>query len=169
MKKILALLTLAVVLIPATASAHHRQIGDSYFDLSGSCPEYPDGEVGVRGYADAGGPVGRSEVVWRLYQEPTGEGVPFDGYHWLRMVAREYEDDAGVSSSFSSSPQPAESVRLLLTATARWYTGDGEVVRHTRKAAEWVPWRGDRRIWRCRHAEMGTTSRDPAIPRRPAR
>jgi hypothetical protein len=151
-KKALAFLTLAVVLIPATASAHHRQYDDFYFGLSGSCPEYPDTEVGVRGYADVGGPVVRAEVVWRLYEAATGEGVPFDGYIWLRMVAREFEDDSGVSSSFSSSPRPAESVRLLLTATARWHTIHGEVVRHTRKAAEWIPWRGDEPIWRCRHA-----------------
>jgi hypothetical protein len=151
-KKILALLTLALVFIPATASAHHRQYGDLSFDLSGSCPEYSEAEVGVRGYAVvAGERVERAEVVWRLYEAATGEGVPFDGY-WLRMVAREFEDDSGVSSSFSSSPRPAESVRLLLTATARWHTIDGEVVRHTRRVAEWIPWRGDEPIWRCRHA-----------------
>lgn len=146
MKKFLAFLTLAVVLIPATASAHHRQYDDFYFGLSGSCPEYPDAEVGVRGYADVGGSVVRAEVVWRLYE------VASDGYMRLRMVAREFEDDIGVYSSFSSSPRPAESVGQLLTATARWHTFDGEVVRHTRKAAEWNPWRGDEPVERCRHA-----------------
>ena len=83
MKKLPALLTIALVLIPTTASAHHKRQDGAFLDVEwiGSCKK----DVGA-GYAEIGGLIDaqasdaeglrRLHVVWRVFDTGEDEAGP---------------------------------------------------------------------------------------------
>jgi hypothetical protein len=147
MKRLTALLVLGLVLIPASAPAHHRGRGSvDLYQLKGRCftPIDQDGATGVKGLAYARGKTewySQISVTWKLYRD----AEPIDGDFFLDTTVVETQHrtpDALKHFSLYSRYRSPEfwDGALRLHATVRWISDspDHSSITHSKTVAEWT-------------------------------
>lgn len=132
---ILALLVVSVVLVPSTASAHHRDFdGVGIHDWDIHCIKFYDDPGGPVSYYTFEGGVTVSEtradvwairVVWRLYDSKTGELYQELGH---RVETDAQDPAASFGSGLEAEPEPL----VYGIATFQWKRHGMRDITHTR-------------------------------------
>jgi hypothetical protein len=144
MKRLVALLTMFLVVLPTGALAHHRSERALYVWFEGTCElsRPADAEVTYSGITRVQGPqrrVRRVGVTWRSYvrMHPDGELEP--GARWsLVEVLRHWSGSGYIGSIWGPESGSQNDYDARLVATARWHLKNGTVIRHRRLLAEWI-------------------------------
>lgn len=148
--QLVLLLLAAVVLVPTTASAHHREAFDEPlgFYVTGLCVEpEPEPYVEVSGAVvmmleqEYETEVNRLGVIWRYYERLHPTGIPNPNAEWTLMQVK--RDSVSTSQSrilsswFSNRIGWSDDVDKRLVVTGQWGSIHGGIVTHKKLVAEW--------------------------------
>jgi hypothetical protein len=139
---VVALVTLAVVLVPAAASAHHQPYRSIGALFNGVCDDdAPEYHVELTGTVAVQAPKRRFTrigVVWRIYRLDHPGEEPLPGEEWELVRTRTVWTQSDYIESIERTGSYEEDADHKIVATAKWIRRDGLVIRHRKLLAKYV-------------------------------